>query len=358
MTNPLHRHGFDERWAVALEALAHGRLPARVVSEHKGECRVVTTWGDLPAFPSGRLLHEATSREELPAVGDFVAIAKDAGDDSAVIHTVLPRRSLLARKMSGRTTKIQPVAANVDVVFVVSGLDGNFNLRRLERFLAAGTDSGADVVAVMNKTDLCPDLSARLAEAAHASGALEVVAACGKTGEGVDRLRALVPEGVTACFVGSSGVGKSTLLNLLVGSDVAATGAVRDEDAKGRHTTTRREILLVPGGGVVIDTPGLREWGLWDAADGIETVFPEVVELASACRFADCRHATEPGCAVRKALDSGELGQGRYESFVKLSAEQALKLGYRDARNARDRKGREKERSKLIRAVLKKKGKK
>jgi ribosome biogenesis GTPase len=285
--------------------------------------------GDGEAVISGRFRHEALGPGDLPAVGDWVAVA--TGDDTAVIQAVLPRRTAFTRNASDSTrrgglrlSEDQVLAANVDVAFVVAGLDGDFNLRRLERYLAVAWSGGAMPVIVLNKSDVAADLEGlRVAAEAVAPG-VDVWAVSALTGDGVEALRdAHLGRGRTAVVLGSSGVGKSTLVNALLGSERQRTAAVREDDSRGRHTTTHRELVRLPGGALLIDTPGIRSLGVAGASEGIDPAFADIAELAAECRFGDCRHAAEPGCAVQAALADGRLSGDRFESHRKLEREAA-----------------------------------
>lgn len=255
---------------------------------------------------------------EVPVVGDFVLAP--AGEEEPPVARVLARRSRLSRGVAGRTTAEQVLAANVDLVFLVHGLDAGVNARRIERTLAAVYASGAEPVVLLTKVDLEDHPGAALEEAAAAAPAARVLAVSATTGAGVEEVRALLSPGLTGVFVGPSGAGKSTLVNALLGAEVQETAEVRDWDARGRHTTTGRRLVLVPGGGAVIDGPGIRELKLWDP-DGLEAAFDDVTALAEACRFRDCAHEDEPGCAVLAAVEDGRLDPARYESLKKLEAE-------------------------------------
>ena len=315
--------GWDARWAGRMDpSVGRGWEPARVVCEHREAYVAAGASGDLRAELSGRFRHEHPARAEWPAVGDWVMVSPRAGEDAATVRAVLPRRSRFSRTAAGDRTEEQVVAANVDVVFLVSGLDGDFNVRRLERYLTVAWDSGARPVVVLNKADLCADADARAAEAEAAAPGAPVVVLSAATGTGVEALRAQVPPGATGALLGSSGVGKSSLVNALLGRERQAVRAVRADDSRGRHTTTHRELIPLPGGGLIMDTPGMRELQIWSADDdGLETAFADVEALAARCRFADCTHENEPGCAVRAALEDGSLDRGRFRSYTKLRRE-------------------------------------
>lgn len=299
-----------------------GLVPVRVIAEHRDVYRVAAAGGEMPAEVTGRMMHLAEDRLDFPVVGDWAAAAVFDQGGLAVIHAVLPRTSVLARKAAGRKLEGQAIAANVDIIFAVTGLDGNYNLNRVERYIAAAAGTGSRPVVLLSKSDLVPDPDVLARTAAGRVEGVEVIAVSSRTGQGMDRVAALLGTGVTACFIGSSGVGKSSLINRLAGRELLRTAAVREADSRGRHTTSHRELFVLPSGGVVIDTPGMRELGLWDAGRGIEQAFSDIEALAVACAFTDCTHRTEPGCAVRAAVEAGELDRGRYESFLKLGREQ------------------------------------
>ena len=308
-----------------------GLEPARVAREDRGRYAVLDESGARSAELAGRLRHDARTRAELPAVGDWVALRPGAAS-SAVIEAVLPRASSFVRKVAGDTTEEQVVAANVDTVFLVSGLDADFNCRRIERYLAAAWESGAEPVVVLNKADLAADLDARIAEAEAAAPGAAVVPLSALAGEGLAALSAWLAPGRTVALIGSSGVGKSTLVNALLGTARQATGVVREDDSRGRHTTTHRELIPLPGGALLLDTPGMRELQLWGGEESLDGAFPEIAELAAACRFRDCRHEAEPGCAVLAALATGRLDEERLLSWRKLQRELARLAARANAR--------------------------
>ncbi|MFC1944975.1 ribosome small subunit-dependent GTPase A [Chloroflexota bacterium] len=300
-----------------------GSIPARVVSESKGSFQVYCRYGELRAKVSGKMRYQSDRENRFPAVGDWVAIEPQAGEGKGVIHAVLPRNSRFSRKVAGGRTEEQVVAANVDTVFIVSGLDGgrNFNLRRMERYLTLAQNSGAPPVMVLNKLDLYPDVREYIEKVEAIATGVPIHAVSAKERTGLDALTGYVTRGKTAAFLGSSGVGKSALINALLGAERQGTGEVRQYDRTGRHTTTRRELFLLPGGGAVIDTSGMREIQMWASEDDLQSSFNEVAVLAGKCRFRDCTHNNEPGCAVIEAIERGALEAGRLESFRKLQNE-------------------------------------
>ena len=269
---------------------------------------------------SGRLRHGAKGAADFPAVGDFVWLEGGAAQGNAVIQGILPRRSVFVRRAAGSGCAEQVVAANIDTVFICMALNGDFNLRRLERYLAVAWDSGAVPVVVLTKADLCGDMARRLGEVRKAAAGAEVLTVSAVEPDGWRALLPYIGRGRTVALAGSSGVGKSTLINRLLGEERLVTGGLRSDD-RGRHTTTRRELFLLETGGMVIDTPGMRELGLWAVDSGVEQSFADIEALAAQCRFRNCSHTGEPGCAVRAALASGELSGERLQSYQKLCAE-------------------------------------
>lgn len=315
MNNNTMIPGVNERVA-AEAALYPGTYLGRVVSQSKTLYRVLSESGELLAQVSGKLRQNAVSQTDYPVVGDFVMLdrADGAGGNAVILH-LLPRMSIFVRKAAGSSRDNQAVAANVDTVFICMGMDRDFNLRRLERYLSVAWDSGAVPVAVLTKSDLCENLEESVALAESVCIGADVIVTSGLH-EGADRLKPYIP-GKTVAFIGSSGVGKSTLINRLAGEDMLKTGETGD-DGRGRHTTTRRELIQLCGG-AVIDTPGMRELGIEDADFSLS--FSDIDELAQSCRFRDCSHTGEPGCAVLSAVEEGTLSEDRLESFHKLKKE-------------------------------------
>lgn len=314
--------GWNDRLAQEFAPFAARELaPARVALEHKHIYGVLTEEGDRLARVAGRLRHRATAAVEYPAVGDWVALRVTPGEARASIHAVLPRRSRFSRKVAGDLTQEQVVAANIDTVFLATGLDQNYNLRRIERYLVTGWKSGAQPVVLLTKADVCDDVEARVREVESVASGAPVLVTSAKARSGLELLRPYLRPGETVAILGSSGVGKSTLINALIGRDVQRTAEVAARGDRGRHTTTHRELILLPGGGLIIDTPGLREIQLWETGESLDTAFADVAALAAECRFSDCQHETEPGCAVRLAVAEGVLPEDRLESYVKLRRE-------------------------------------
>jgi ribosome biogenesis GTPase len=319
---------------------------ARVAVEHRNAYALrAEDGGEVFATLAGRLRYETSHREDLPAVGDFVRVRE------SVIEEVLPRKTVFLRKAAGDAMEAQVIAANIDTVFVVSGLDGDFNLRRLERYYATARASGAQCAILLNKADLCDDLDGRVRQVRAIAPGADVVAISAIAGDGIDALRPYLAAGETVAFVGSSGAGKSTLINRLLGRDRQSTGAVREGDSRGRHTTTHRELLEMPGGALLIDTPGLRELQPWAGEDDVDGAFPEIEELAAQCRFRDCAHAGEDGCAVQAAIDDGTLDFDRFSSYRKMRREAAFLERQLDVRAQLDQKAQWKKIHKAMRNV-------
>ncbi len=315
--------GWDDSLAEQFEPHARAGLrPGRVAVQHRGAYDVLTAEGELRCDVAGRLYEEATSPADLPAVGDWVAVAARPAEHAGTVQAVLPRRTKFSRKTAWQASEEQVLAANVDVVLIVSSLNDELNLRRLERYLTLAWESGARPVLVLTKADLADGVPTAVTAVESVAFGAPVLPVSSLTGEGLDELRAHLRPGVTAALLGSSGVGKSTLVNTLAGEELLETREIRD-DGKGRHTTTRRELIQLPDGALVIDTPGMREVQLWIADEGLEEAFSDVTELFEHCRFSDCAHESEPGCAVKEALANGTVAPERWESYLKLQRELA-----------------------------------
>lgn len=299
-------------------------IPARVTKEHKHSYRVISENGEWLATVAGHYAYESFAREDYPAVGDWVLVEKMDGEERAIIHKLFKRRSQFSRKMAGQEVDVQIVAANVDFVLLVMSLNADFNVRRLERYLIAAWDSGATPIIVLTKADLCEDVERYYNDAQAIAFGVDIFVTSSYTGAGIEEIRSLFKEGATGALLGSSGAGKSTLTNALYGNDKMKVSGIREDDAKGRHTTTHRELVLLPNGGCLIDTPGMRELQLWDQSESLNSGFKDIEELALNCRYRDCSHTSEPDCAVIQAVDNGVLEYSRLQSYFKLQKELAF----------------------------------
>jgi ribosome biogenesis GTPase len=355
--------GWDERWAAAFAPhAAAGSIPARVGIEFNHIYRLFTDGGEINAQQAGRMLHRAGGRHELAAVGDWVAVKQTPGEKSGTIDAILPRRSKFSRKVAGELTEEQVVAANIDTVFLVMGLDHDYNPRRLERYLLMSYESGATPVILLSKADMADDLPARVAEVAAIAPGTPVHAVAAKPKDnargfdaaayGVAIIEQYLGRGRTGALLGSSGVGKSTLINALVGSDLLKTNEVRESDSRGRHTTRHRQLIVLPGTGLLIDTPGMRELQLW-VADSAKESFEDIEELSAGCHFSNCRHRDEPRCAVKRAVDEGQLPAERFASFLKLQDEMQALDARKDIRAQIDEKRRGKMANKALKQLQK-----
>ncbi len=320
----LSLYGWNEDWVRSLETSEYpDGTPARVIAEHRELFQIHTGTSQRSARTSGRFRHRAGHRADFPAVGDWVVADLGDGEATAQIQEILPRRSKFSRKAAGERTDEQVVAANVDTVWIVSAMGSDLNPSRIERYLTLTWESGAHPVIVLTKTDLVDAPENAVAEVESRAIGVPVHAVSAVMGSGVEPLRSYLGTGQTIALLGSSGAGKSTLLNHLAGRDIMRVGDVRTGDGKGRHTTSHRQLVLLPTGGLLLDTPGMRELQLWSAAGGFETTFEDIETYAASCRFSDCRHAGEPGCAVSEALSRGDLTAQHFDNYQKLQRELA-----------------------------------
>jgi ribosome biogenesis GTPase / thiamine phosphate phosphatase len=348
----LRELGFDDWFQEQMERVVKPDFrPARVVAVDRDRCTVRNENGELAAELTGRLRFSAETSMDIPCVGDWVVVQYHNDETLAIIHDLFPRRTFLRRKAPGKQIEFQMIAANIDVACIVQSCEVDFNIRRLERYLVAAKDGKIEPIIVLTKSDLVSagDLEEMVAEVRRSGIAETIHALSNTTGQGLDEFRALLKPGKTYCLLGSSGVGKTTLLNHLLGRDEFETAGVREKDGRGRHTTARRQLIVLQGGAMIIDTPGMRELGLMGAEAGIEESFGEIAQLSQDCRFSDCTHTHEVGCAVLAALESGLLSQERYESFQKLVKESAYY-----ERSYFERRQRDKKFGRMVKSVLKK----
>jgi ribosome biogenesis GTPase len=350
----LNDFGWNDRFDSLFNQLGNETLvPARVIRVDRGAVTVQTETDAVVAVEAGAL--DAGGEAGPSAVGDWVALDRDS--DTAVVRAILPRTGRLARRRPGEADQAQAVAANVDVVFIVESVERGPNPRRIERAVALAWDAGATPVVVVTKTDLCDDVKSVMERAREGAPYSDVVPISAVTGEGMAELLDHLPRGATAVLLGPSGVGKSTLTNRWLGEEKLAVSSVREGDSKGRHTTTHRELVVLPSGACLIDTPGIRELGLWLGAEAIDSAFPEIEERTEGCRFRDCRHEAEPGCAVLEAVAAGEIDADRLESFHRLQREAELLEQRLDPARKHEIRARERGFGKMVRHALKVKNK-
>lgn len=293
----------------------------RVIRENREKYIACNESGEFSCEVTGKFRFETNNKSKFPTVGDWVVASIVPNEKKAMIHAVLPRQSIFSRKAAGEITEEQPVAANIDIIFIITGLDLNYNLRRIERYLSIAWESGAVPVLLLNKSDLCPETEQRKQEVESIAMGVDVYTLSAHNQKDLEKLNKYIKARKTVAFLGSSGVGKSTIINSLLGTDRLKVNKVSELGSRGGHTTTFRELIVLPDGGMVIDTPGMREIQVWGDEEGFKQVFEDIKELSSDCRFNDCTHENEPGCAVQEAINNGSLDQKRFGSYLKLKKE-------------------------------------
>ncbi len=351
-TLTINKYGFDDFFKEAFSAYGENEYQiGRVALEHKRMYRVWSDHGELLCEVTGKFAFEAIAREDYPAVGDWVVIKERAGEQRGSIHAVLPRKSKFSRKSAGLSTEEQIVATNVDTIFLVNSLNEDLNLRRLERYLLLSWESGANPVIVLTKADLCSSLQEKVSEVESIAMGVPIVSISVTEEKGIEELKPFLIPGKTIALLGSSGVGKSTLTNYLLGHEKQRIQDIRESDDKGKHTTTHRELFLLPDGAVLIDTPGMRELQLWESDSGLSESFADIEKAAENCKFSDCTHENEPGCGVTQQIELGTISQERLKSYKKLLRE----LAYLDRKQDKRAKSEERKRWKKISAGVKRK---
>lgn len=346
----LEKLGWSDVFAHSFEPYANqGYRVGRVAVAYRDQYHLYTEKGEVSATITGKFRHQVQTPEELPAVGDWVVLQARSDTDQTLIEAVLPRQGKFSRQVAGSRTEAQIIAANIDTLFLVSGLDHDFNLRRIERYLVMAYESGASPVIVLNKADLCDDLAAKQVAVESIAFGVPIFSLSALHQDNLAVLTPYLQPGRTIALLGSSGVGKSTLTNQLMGEMIQATQSVRADDSRGRHTTTHRQMWRLPSGALLIDTPGMRELQLWSAQEGVDGTFSDIEMLARQCRFRDCQHQSEPGCAVQVALDNGDLSRARLNSYRKLQREQAYLHRRQDQQAHSNTKARWKQITKTVR---------
>ncbi|MFB7140836.1 ribosome small subunit-dependent GTPase A [Gottfriedia sp. NPDC056225] len=335
-------------WKESFGEMDQNTVVARVISEQRQIYKLHDGESELTGEVSGKFQFQANVKSDYPSVGDWVVIEPLNGENKAIIQKVLPRLSQFSRQSAGIKIEEQVVAANIDYVFLVMALNNDFNIRRLERYLLVTYDSGASPIIVLTKKDLCTDLPGKMEEVEEIAFGVPIFSVNSTNGEGIEELKQLISFGKTVSLLGSSGVGKSTLLNALIGELKQITQDVREGDDRGKHTTTHRELFFLPSGGMVIDTPGMRELQLWGGEEHISSTFTDVEELAKSCKFSDCTHSKEPDCAVNRAIENGDLEPERLTSYRKLMKELAYAERKQDASLARQEREKWKKVSKMM----------
>lgn len=348
----LKQLGWDDHFEESFKPFRdRGLQPGRIAIENRDNYIVMTADGEMTGEVTGKFLYSMADSADLPKVGDWVAALFFQDERKLIIHDVLPRKSKFSRKAPGPGVREQIVAANLDMVFIVQGLDDNFNLRRLERYLVMVYEGGISPVVLLNKKDLCDNWAEKVAAAQDIAPGVPVLALSGLQDAGLEQITAMLKPRQTYAFIGSSGVGKSTIINRLTGTGELKTAAVRDSDSRGRHTTTRREMLILNNGSLLIDTPGMRELQLWSAESGLGEAYTEISELGKDCHYDDCTHLHEKGCAVLAALAAGDLSDERYQSYVKLRKEEAYLESQLDERAYLEKKRKDKVNHKMYRRI-------